>query len=137
MSAAEWEKVILDAVRSVVRPLGFKKKGRRFIRVIDNMEQMVELQRSRSSNQEALSFTLNLGVRYKPLKLGFTDFIGLDSSTCHWVQRIGNLLPISEDFWWQVANESEAAKVAQEVADAVAGFVIAYSSQSEQRSEGN
>jgi hypothetical protein len=122
MSSVDWEKAILSAIREELFPLGFRKRGKRFFAERDDMELLVELQRGRYSTKEVLICTVNVGVRYRPLKVSWEDTQPLDAATSHWSTRLGSLMPIRDDVWWRVVSMPEAERAGEEIA----GFLKAY-----------
>lgn len=98
----------------------FRKKGSTFERDGDGVIQVIQLQKSTSSNRDAIKATVNLCVYSTVIgeKLGF-DRPNLLVRDPHWYQRIGLAGPWESDKWWEAATEEQAQAAALEIVQAL------------------
>lgn len=119
---------------SRLMPLGFRKgSGNGFIRPDDRYWFIVGVQRSRSSTDAKVLFTINVTATSKdvwdavraeepwlPRRPSANTFVG--SPIKQW--RIGDLLSTREDRWWEVRPTTNTAGLADEIAAIVARTVV-------------
>jgi len=115
-SSEDLVKVVLDAIKETLRPLGFKKKGSALVADRGDVLHVINLQKSTSSTADTRIVTINLGVYSKTL----AGCLGTASSVasvwdCHWQERLGFLGPEPMDKWWTMQTESDAHKAGQEM----------------------
>ena len=123
MSNHEWTKTILTAMHSLLKPVGFRKKGATWHLERDDVVLLVQLQKSWYSTGSRVSATVNLGVFSWVVhrKVGYSwDKPGISSA--HWRQRIGFLMPERDDKWWEVTSDAEAVGAAREIVEALAAY---------------
>lgn len=100
---------LLRSLNAYLRPLGFKRFGRRFGRQSEECWQIMAVQTSRYSSSESKNVTINFGVIPKKL----IEFRGGDIAkapldyTCP--IRFGIVEPFSpKDYWWTIRDEQSA-----------------------------
>lgn len=95
---------------------GFKKKGDSFIRKNEFYWQIVNWQKSKDSTKDVIKFTLNIGVHSVVLsKIEEDNFEQRpDIWSCHYRQRVGFLMPILQDFWWNFSLSAPAVSLNDE-----------------------
>lgn len=98
---------------------GFSKSGRTFRRRIGDCIQVTNLQASLTNSGTTGSFTLNLGLYFPKAAALHSPAPVSDrpsESLCQLRQRIGGLMPGSEDHWWQVTPATALEPLAADVA---------------------
>jgi hypothetical protein len=110
-------KVIMAVLSDTLSNFGFRKRGRYyFVNNKDDVMLLIELQKSRSSSDFTLVFTINLGVYSRTLAKALgSEMTKPETCDCHWTERLGFLLPGRDDKWWHVANIEEAEIIAKEI----------------------
>jgi hypothetical protein len=125
MSALEYKRSILAAMQGTLAASGFRRSGAVSRRALGDVVQLVELQSSTRSSVERLVVTLNLAVVSTALQAQGGDPAPTPSvASAHWRERIGHLLPIHRDYWWEIAQPNEAQGAAKEIADAIRGYAL-------------
>lgn len=103
----------LNAVEGVAESLGYKRVRSRFRQQMGEAATEVWYQRSRSSGENAVKFTVNLSITLLPLLgPGLLGSLRRTGAEPHWTERLGFLLPVQDDFWWEV-DAGSAPVVAQ------------------------
>ena len=97
--------LIIDAVTQVLRPLGYKRNGHTFVRNSFDLHHIVGVQSSQSSSANHLRVTINLGISVPSLAEGEYR---IDISSTHWSSRLGQLLPVATDQWWEASGAEDA-----------------------------
>ncbi len=97
---------LLKSQNKILGKNGFKRKGSAFARKNKHYWHVIGWQKSRESRKEMAKFTLNIGVNN--LKLAAIEGNDVDKfpdvHACHYLQRVGFLMPVREDHWWEVSN---------------------------------
>jgi hypothetical protein len=116
--------LIGQIVKSHIAP-GLKSRGFRKDRYLwslqqDELVQFVALQSSRWSHGDEGEFTFNLGVHWPT---PYEDLIGarLPYHYLFW-RRIGWLIPLQKDYWWNVSRASDLDAIGRQVIETVTGF---------------
>jgi hypothetical protein len=110
-----------------LKPLGFRKQGQRFRRTTDGNVTIIEFQRSATSDDSLIRFTLNVGVVSGRLFYANDperDFKKVGASEAHMRERIGFFLQPPTDHWWALTADSDARVVADEVATLVVDAAV-------------
>jgi hypothetical protein len=123
-------KSILLALSDVLRPAGFKKNGKRFRRKHDGNFNIVEIQRSSSSNAESIKFTVNIGILQTRLATLYEiDAAKAGTADAHIRLRIGNFLPKHHDVWWTLNSGDPPEQAIQEISILLKQRVVPYLDQ--------
>ena len=126
MPAKDYEEKILTSMLSVLYPFGYSKQRALFVKQLsDDVVQMIQLQKSQASTKEHLRVTVNVGVLSLPLakRLGYHEQKP-QIPLCHWRVRLGHLMPMKQDRWWEVKESSDAEEVGREIADLLTNYAI-------------
>src|SRR6266498_333348 len=119
MDYQDFKKIVLDRVKSVLKPEGFRKAGNTFSLIKNDVILFVQLQSSTKTSRSNLVATINLGIA----SLLIAEKEGLKFEPkfldSHWRKRIGSFLPNPFDKWWEVQSEKEAAKAGLEIAEII------------------
>ena len=128
----EFETIIKNCFQTVLKPLGFKKKGNNFYRKLQDLGQIVNVQKSKFNSKEHISFTINTGLFIPEFWLIFYNYQGKSvpdyptEPECAIRQRIGKLKYNNLDKWFEIDNNSDFSKLNHELNDSVVNFIIPY-----------
>lgn len=122
----EYRKIILTKMREVLKPAGFKKQNTHFLREINDIVCLVQLQSSPFATQTNLSVTVNLGVFSFPIAevVGYKGNPRIYSS--HWQERIGHFLPKKGDYWWSIKSFDQAEKTGAEISQILQNTILPF-----------
>jgi hypothetical protein len=121
MGAADIKTIVIDAMAGTLTPLGYRRTGFVFRRVLGQLVHLVQLQGSRSSSAEVAKLTVNLAVFVPSLSPPGKDPAVI---AAQWRSRIGGLMPEKNDRWWTISSERQAVAAASEISDALANHGI-------------
>ena len=93
---------------------GFKKQGLNYRLTEDNNIALINIQKSMSSLSSYVKFTLNIGIHFKSLFFFSSGETVLKPiiNDCQWRERIGNMMPIKKDYWWELHENSNVEEIA-------------------------
>ncbi len=112
---------LVAAVGTRLKTRGFTQRGPVLRIVAQNNCGIVEFQKSVKSSEQALLFTINLGVICGDLL--YSGSFGAEKAQmvdAHVRQRIGMLLPDHPDKWWKITESTNRDLLIQEVSELVA-----------------
>ena len=116
--------LLLTQINEFMKLNGFKKNKDSFFTYSDNNIGLIEFQKNKPTNK----FTINVGVYSTSLKI-FDNFeVNLKPtiSDCHWKIRIGFLMPVNEDFWWEISEKTSVPDLLNDVINVLNEFAIPY-----------
>jgi hypothetical protein len=115
----------LDALKSLLKPLGYRKTATLFVRDLGGVLHLVEMQNSRDSTAVQAVFTVNVGI-YVPrlVPADVRDARKPSVPSAHWRLRLGALSPEGQDLWWRPTDMSEAADVAGDIVKRLQFFAL-------------
>lgn len=113
------DEIIRTGLGPVLKAEGFRKAARTF-RHTDTSDatKIVNIQASQWGTAEDGQFTINLGVYFPVVAVLHDIYPERDSPRacdCLVQERIGSLMPIGQDFWWQVTSTSNIEQLADEI----------------------
>lgn len=97
-------------VSDALKTLGYKRSGTRFVRRGAEVVSLIELQTSRASTTNELSFVVNFGVIVISLT-GGGDLSKPTYTDCHWGGRVSG--KDGAERWWTVRAEDSAVELAE------------------------
>ena len=112
--------VLNQGMTSVLKPLGFKRARNSYILDLNEIQQVVSIQRDQYNTRESASFTIEVGV-YSPALFHF--FYNLPSpippqaSDCVILSRLRQLDDDHLGPWWNLSASDEASITDQLMAD--------------------
>ena len=125
MSASDYKKALLTAMRALLAPRGFRKRGATFRRDVGDVVHVIQLQSSTKSTAEVLVATVNVGVFSRELERQLAGpIVEPTEPDCHWRERLGFLTPARRDTWWDVRSDKEAREAAAEIAELVGRYAL-------------
>jgi hypothetical protein len=123
--------LIVGAVATLLKPLGYRRRGATFLKENPEVVGMINIQRSTKSTSERILFTINVGVCLIDLHnlLGSPGTTPSSETECQVRARIGSLMPEQRDHWWSLEGDGDAATILREVVAAVEGYAAPYIDQ--------
>ncbi|WP_437630347.1 DUF4304 domain-containing protein [Sorangium sp. So ce854] len=125
-------KIIHEALFGTLAPYGFKRRGDDYVRRIGAVSHVVNAQRSRWSEGNRVSFTLNCGVHVAHVTSTFRNLpepAQPKLTDCYISARVGMLTASRLDIWWELGDSDDAdeyAKVQRDVAMRTTNSVIPF-----------
>jgi hypothetical protein len=125
MSARDAVKLLLaEHLQPLLKERGFRKKGLTFYRQVGGNFALINFQKSTSSTQDFVKFTINLGVFSQRLHAARGDAPQSADETaipneidCHLRTRIGALLPERNDAWWSLFRVGDGPELGAQLVD--------------------
>lgn len=130
------KRMLTDHVGPALREMGFRGSGQTYALPSDSHWSLLGFQRSKSSDRNRVSFTVNLtavsradwgaihswypqlperpGANWSPAPI-----FERVSETGYWHSRIGPLMPSGLDSWWDLRANDDEALIAAPVVEAV------------------
>ncbi len=110
-----------------LKALGAKVKGNSYYFLEAGNWGVLNIQKSRSSTSEVVSFTFNLAVsltdltfflvhQKRTVKPGLRDW--------HWQNRIGTYLPEQKDKWWTITEQTDEHELCDEIYRAIVDLAM-------------
>lgn len=119
--------VIGDGPSAYLKALGFRRRARHFFRVDAESSAHVHFQASVGNGGDHIRFTINL-FRHYPLlaaRLGEAE----DDMVKRRAQlglRIGHVMPVATDYWWELTSIADAAQTGRNVTTALREYGLPY-----------
>jgi hypothetical protein len=132
----ELSKIINTAVESGISPplrsKGFRKVSTHFFKTEDVVTRVVNVQSSKWNSSQEARFTINLGL-YFPAIAESLDLPRMPAHPkeycCILRTRIGALLPVQKDFWWEVASNTNANELSKELNEVLTRYGLPWLEQ--------
>ncbi|MGC4810083.1 DUF4304 domain-containing protein [Micromonospora sp. DT228] len=128
---AAYRAMLRDDVAPALRALGFTGSGSRYTLPDPESWALLGFQSSRYNTRGRLTFTVNLCAvprivwqsrRREQSQLPLKPSPGTYYGDFVWSWRIGHLMPVNEDVWWDLNEDVEATDVASEVVTAIEAY---------------
>jgi len=123
MTSKDFKKIIIDRLTEILKPNKFKKSGSTFSFSNGDLTYFLNIQSSQSSTATLLKVTVNVEI-YSSTVYKLQDTSLPEKWSRHFTERIGFFLDNSQDKWWIIENEKEAAKAANEISDTIDNKVL-------------
>ena len=126
-----FEIIIKDCFQTILKPLGFKKKGNNFYRQLQDLGQIINVQKSSLYSKDHISFTINTGLFIPEYWLTFYTYQNgtiPDYPTepiCAIRQRIGKL-KYNIDKWFDLDPSTDIAALKNETIDNILNHILPY-----------
>jgi len=112
------DSIIKTGLHPTLKQEGFRKSSRTFRRGFDHCVQITNIQGSWTNYGDQGQFTMNLAVYFPEA----AELHGLYSITNHPTisdcmigVRIGRLMPVKRDYWWEVDSESNLDEISSDI----------------------
>jgi hypothetical protein len=121
MSTPEGKAQVLDDLKRLLGPLGYRKAGALFSLDFHDVVHLVGVQSSQASTAKQTQLTIDLGV-FAPALVDsdVREHTKPSIAEAHWRQRLGFVMPERQDRWWSIASAAEARSVGAQMAAALA-----------------
>lgn len=121
----QWRKTILDDMKAVLKPLGFRKSGTTFNKLVDDYWVVINVQSSQwNMDQDPMLIYINMGVCYGKDCVRISNLkTGPKEYECHWRER----LPGNKQESWLIHSDSEAAAFGRIIAQGSLERISEYS----------
>jgi hypothetical protein len=113
------DRVVADGVRKAVPRGEWKRTGRHFVRAVNDLSHVVEVQASRRNVGARGQFTINVAVASVAVGRLWRDPEASDNPAA-WQhrlvdQRIGFLMPVARDHWWPIDEQTDVEALGRDV----------------------
>jgi hypothetical protein len=119
-SANIYKKIVLDEMKALLKPIGFRKKGQTFWRELAGVIHLINLQSSSASTSSSAKVTVNIAV-LAPQALNSWDS-PYSVWSAQWRARLGELSPDKREKWWQLHDLGSARGVANQIVTDLESF---------------
>lgn len=127
MSAQEiYHHFIQHDIGPLLKDRGFRKSRQTFWKDSDMILAVISFQKSQWNSNEVVSFTVNVGIASKRLMPAHPAHRPPRVEACVVQERIGWLLPIREDLWWEIRSDTDIDRVADDVKAAIVRGVLPF-----------
>lgn len=127
----KFDTIIKESFHNVLRPLGFKKKANNFYFQLEELGQIINVQKSAWGTKDEISFTINVGIfvpeYWKGLDYNESKEIPLFPTEpgCLIRKRIG-VLRNQGDTWYEVKENTNENKLIEEIKNNIVDFILPY-----------
>lgn len=131
VSGIKFDRIIKEGFHELLKPMGFKKKANNFYLKLDTVGQIINIQRSSSSDKDNIRFTINTGifvpefwvVFYDYRDKGFSDYP--TEPECLLRKRIG-ALKNQQDTWYDINERTDEQQLLFEMRINLTDFILPY-----------
>jgi Domain of unknown function (DUF4304) len=126
-----FDTIIKDCFHTILKPLGFKRRGNNFYRQLQDLGQIINVQKSSFHSKDHISFTINTGLFIPEYWLTFYTYHDgtiPDYPTepiCAIRQRIGKL-KYNTDKWFDLDASTDIKALKTETIDNVVNYILPY-----------
>ncbi|MFN8291205.1 MAG: DUF4304 domain-containing protein [Chitinophagaceae bacterium] len=123
--------IIKDCFQTILKPLGFKMKGNNFYRKLQDLGQIINVQKSSFYSKEHIKFTINTGLFIPEYWLTFYTYHNGEipdyptEPICAIRQRIGKL-KYNTDKWFDIEMSTNIAELKSETIDNILNHIVPY-----------
>jgi len=135
-----FDAIIKDYFQAILKPLGFKKKGNNFYRQLQDLGQIINLQKSSLYSKEHIRFTINTGLFIPEYWLTYFTYHNGEipsyptEPVCAIRQRIGKL-KYNIDKWFDIESDTDIAELKREITDGILNHIIPYFERSKSKDD--
>jgi hypothetical protein len=116
MATPDFKKIVVNRLREILKPLGFRKNGSTFSAQTNDVVQFVQLQSSSRTTSTKLVATVNLGVFSRTIAARVGNTRKPNILDAQWGARIGWLMAERRDKWWEISSDEQAIEAGEELA---------------------
>ena len=118
-------KKFLHGIDKFLKSIGFSKEGNNYYAQKYLNWELINFQKSKNSNA-TIKFTINLGICSNSVYNYSRNVVNKcsDIDECHWKKRIGFLLPINADYWWEINEETSIEQLINDIATIISTIAI-------------
>ncbi|MCP4964998.1 MAG: DUF4304 domain-containing protein [bacterium] len=122
---------ITDAIREIVdtgvapvlKANGYRRKRRHWMLQLEDATRTLNVQSSNSNWLDPGRFTINLGLAHHDLEGRPEGFATWDDISGIPI-RIGHVMPVRRDYWWELSEDDDFGAVAAEVEEALTRYAL-------------
>ena len=135
-----FDSLIKDCFQTILKPLGFKKKGNNFYRQLPDLGQIINVQKSSSYSKEHIKFTINTGLFIPEYWLTFYNYHNGEipdyptEPICAIRQRIGQL-KYNIDKWFDLEPNTDIVALKSETVDNILNHIVPYFEKSKTKAD--
>jgi hypothetical protein len=122
-SSKDYKKVIIEGLTSLLKPLGYKRKGNVYTLLINDLIYYISLQSSQTSTAQRLKVTVNIEMSSSRLAAFRDDRMPLNAHR-NFHERIGMYSDEKNDKWWLINNMQEAITASGQINDLLLNKVL-------------
>jgi hypothetical protein len=136
----KFDMLIKEGVHQILKPLGFRKKGNNFYLQLEQLGQIINLQKSLYYSKDHIHFTINIGLFIPEFWLTYYTFHNGEipayptEPTCAIRTRIGHL-KCKRDTWFDVNTNSDMDTLLAEMKDNVTNYILPYFERAKTRDD--
>jgi hypothetical protein len=126
----KFDRIIKEAFHQTLKPIGFKKKANNFYLPLQDLGQIINIQKSSYGSKDSISFTINTGIFIPEYFLAYYTFETEvpdypTEPSCALRQRIGKLRG-ENDKWYEVNEHSDVEELIHEMQENIANYILPY-----------
>ena len=131
VSEIKFDRIIKEGFHELLKPLGFKKKANNFYLQLDNIGQIINVQKSAWGTKDSISFTINIGIFVPEYWLAYYNFQEKEvpkfpnEPECLIRKRIGTLRN-QLDTWYDIKERTDENQIIAEMKKNVEDFILPY-----------
>lgn len=127
----KFDKVIKEGFQEILKPLGFKKKANNFYLQLEELGQIINIQKNKWSTKDEISFTINTGIFVPEYWSIVYNYQNEEipkfptEPTCLIRKRIGELRK-QNDTWYELKNSTNENIIIEEMKSNIIDFILPY-----------
>lgn len=127
----KFDKIIKEGFHEILKPLGFKKKGNNFYLQLQDLGQIINIQKSAYGSKDSISFTINTGLFIPEYWLEVYNYHDKDipafptEPECLIRKRIG-ALKNQKDTWYDLNQSTDENSIIIEMRENLNEFILPY-----------
>jgi len=122
-NSKDYKKVIIEGLSSLLKPLGYKRKGNVYTFLINDLTYYISIQSSQTSTAQRLKVTVNIEMSSAKLAAFRDERMPLNAHR-NYHERIGLYSDEKKDKWWQINNIQEAITASGQINDLLLNKVL-------------
>lgn len=130
----KFDSIIKHGFHEILKPLGFKKKANNFYLQLEDVGQIINIQKSQWRSKDSISFTINTGIFVPEYWLGLLYNKDKElpkfptEPECLIRKRIGEIRH-QPDTWYDIEDNTDENKLIIEMKNNVEDFILPYFQQ--------
>lgn len=127
----KFEKIIKQGFQEILKSLGFKKKTNNFYLQLEELGQIINIQKSKWSTKDDISFTINTGIFLPEYWSVFYNYQHVEipkfptEPVCLIRKRIGELR-YKKDTWYELNEQTDENSLIEEIQSNIHFFILPY-----------
>lgn len=126
----KFDKIIKEAFHQTLKPLGFKKKANNFYLQLQDLGQIINIQKSSYGSKDSISFTINTGIFIPECFLACYSYetevpVYPTEPSCVLRERIGHLRR-ENDKWYTINEDTDVEALCIEMQENLDSYILPY-----------